>query len=341
MSRNCCCCSCSPQPSTLTATGSAPDRPRVLAARRRHRTVFGRAAAAGGGAAGADLPAARARARDSRHRAGGGAAARRRLNFLLPLLNGDTFRWRWAASLGGRLLVLWMVAILVRCVAVAFAPPTSRVWLRARSAAACCWPRRSGCRTAWRPTSRGGATGRPRSTSPEGLSAGSEAVLATQNLLLDHALSNLEDERPGASDLYFVGFAPYGRQDVFRKDVEAAQRRDGRALGHVGPFDRAQSTTRRRCSATPFATITNLRETLNEIGAAIDAGGRRRDGLPREPRQPRFPLERRPAAAVAGGTDAARLAGSCSTTPASSGGSSSCPRAIRAATSSRCRTSTR
>jgi hypothetical protein len=33
----------------------------------------------------------------------------------------------------------------------------------------------------------------------------------------------------------------------------------------------------------PFATVTNLRETLNEIGGAIDRGRRRRDDLPREP----------------------------------------------------------
>jgi hypothetical protein len=101
------------------------------------------------------------------------------------------------------------------------------------------------------------------------MSAGSEAVLATQSFLLEHALSDLADERPGLTDLYFVGFAPYGREDVFRKDVEAAQRVMNERWNTVGRslllINNPQTLL-----TTPFATITNLRETLNEIGAAID-----------------------------------------------------------------------
>ena len=37
----------------------------------------------------------------------------------------------------------------------------------------------------------------------------------------------------------------------------------------------------------PAATVTNLRETLNEIGDDDRQGAGRRDGVPREPRQPR------------------------------------------------------
>jgi hypothetical protein len=48
------------------------------------------------------------------------------LNFLLPYLNGDSAVRSFGLELGGRLLVLWMVAILVRSIAVAFAPPTCR-----------------------------------------------------------------------------------------------------------------------------------------------------------------------------------------------------------------------
>ncbi len=98
----------------------------------------------------------------------------------------------------------------------------------------------------------------------------SEPVLAAQQKLLDDALSNLDDERPNVTDLYFVGFAGDAREDVFRKDVEAARRvmderwgTDGRSV--------SSSTIRGRCSKSPEATVTNLRETLNEIGATIDA----------------------------------------------------------------------
>jgi hypothetical protein len=191
------------------------------------------------------------------------------LNYLFPLLNGRSLPFALGAELGSRLLVLWMVAILVRCVAVAYAPPAPRVWLRAICGglllAAPLWLANTLAPNEpwWRDQTRPAAVA-------EGLSAGSEAVLATQSFLLDHALSDLTDERPGVRDLYFVGFAPYGREDVFRKDVEAAQ--------HV--MDERWNTSGRSVLlinnpqtllTAPFATITNLRETLNEIGAAIDA----------------------------------------------------------------------
>ena len=57
-------------------------------------------------------------------------------------------------------------------------------------------------------------------------------MLAAQQHLLDDALSDLDDERPDVTDLYFVGFAGDAREDVFRKDVLGRAARDGRALGH-------------------------------------------------------------------------------------------------------------
>jgi Peptidase C13 family len=94
-------------------------------------------------------------------------------------------------------------------------------------------------------------------------------VLAAQSLLLDQLLEKLEDERPGVTDLYFVGFAPYGLQDVFRKDVEAAKKvmdeRWGTAGRSIVLINNPQTLL-----TTPFATVTNLREALNEIGGTID-----------------------------------------------------------------------
>jgi len=190
------------------------------------------------------------------------------LNFLLPLSTVAMFVRELVARLGIGVIELWMLAILVRSVAVALAPPPPRVWLLAICGglllAAPIWfsnafaPNEPWWRDPGAPTA-----------APEGMSAGSEAVLATQNMLLDHALAGLEDERPGQSDLYFVGFAPYGRDDAFRTDVEAAQRvmddRWGTAGRSMLLINNPQTLL-----TTPFATITNLRETLNEIGAAID-----------------------------------------------------------------------
>ena len=191
------------------------------------------------------------------------------LNFVLPNLAAVFIPFEFGARMAGQVLVLWMVAILVRSVAVAFAPPTPRVWLRAICGGLVLatpiflinslapnepW---------WRD---GGA---PIEV-PEGMSAGSEAVLATQGVLLDHVLSNLGDARPGVSGMYFVGFAPYSREDVFRKDVEAAQRvmdeRWGTSERSVLLINNPQTLL-----TVPFATITNLRETLNEIGAAMNS----------------------------------------------------------------------
>ncbi len=189
------------------------------------------------------------------------------INFVLPHLIGAYLPFELGARLASQLLVLWMVAILVRCVAVAFAPPTPSVWLRAICGGlVLAMP--IFLTNSLAPNEPWWRDQRPPSEVPEGMSAGSEAVLATQSVLLDHVLSNLGDARPGVSELYFVGFAPYAREDVFRKDVEAAQRvmdeRWGTSDRSVVLINNPQTLL-----SVPFATITNLRETLNEIGAAI------------------------------------------------------------------------
>jgi hypothetical protein len=103
-----------------------------------------------------------------------------------------------------------------------------------------------------------------------GVDAGAEPVLATQSFLLDELLGKLEDNRPDITDLYFVGFAPYGAQDVFRKDVEAARQVMDERWDTRGRSIVLVNSPQTLLSA-PFATITNLRETLNEIGGTIDA----------------------------------------------------------------------
>jgi hypothetical protein len=97
----------------------------------------------------------------------------------------------------------------------------------------------------------------------------SEPVMAVQGYLLDHALDDLEDERSDVTDLYFVGFAPDSRQDGFRQELDMAQQvLDER-------FDtRGRSITllnhRDTITEKPFATMTNLRRVLDEVGDAID-----------------------------------------------------------------------
>jgi hypothetical protein len=82
-------------------------------------------------------------------------------------------------------------------------------------------------------------------------------------------LENLQDERPGQTDLYFVAFAPDGRTGAYRDDAEAAQATmDGRwgTEGRSAVLVNSAQTL----LTVPFATVSNLRETLDEIGAIID-----------------------------------------------------------------------
>src|SRR4030095_3719275 len=166
-------------------------------------------------------------------------------------------------------IVTWIVIILIRCVAVAFAPLPSYAWLRAIIGglvlAAPIWFGNALVPSEpwWRTQSGAGPA-------PGGLNAASEAVLAAQSFLLNHVLENLQEERPAQTDLYYVGFAPDGRQDAYRTDAEAARHimdtrwgTDGRSVLLIN--------NPQTLITTPFATATNLRETLNEIGSIIDA----------------------------------------------------------------------
>lgn len=167
------------------------------------------------------------------------------------------------------IFTLWTLFWLWRASAVSLAPPRPHYGLRSVVAAAVLmspmWlftpllPE-----TSWwtsESTAEARDTGYP--------SPASEEALAAQPRLLDKALTDLEDQRPGVTDLYFVGFAPDAAEDVFRKDVIAARElfdarfdTDGRSVALIN--------NPRTVLDTPLATISNLRETLNEIGAAID-----------------------------------------------------------------------
>ena len=166
-------------------------------------------------------------------------------------------------------MILWAFALATRSVALALAPRGPGRWWRAMAGGlvliAPMWfvaaisPNDSW----WKEPTALGAD--PRFPNPA-----SEPVLVAQQHLLDEALGDLEDERPLVTDLYFVGFAGDAREDVFRKDVLAAQRVMDERWGTEGR-SLALINNPRTLLESPAATVTNLRETLNEIGAAIDA----------------------------------------------------------------------
>ncbi|MCC6867976.1 MAG: hypothetical protein IT522_04060 [Burkholderiales bacterium] len=177
------------------------------------------------------------------------------------------------ADLGGvleYLFLVWVMLLLVRCVAVALSPPPTYLWLRAiLGGVVLSTPIWAGDllydSEPWWRIAGSGALPVARS----GLDAGSEAVLAAQSYLLDDALANLADERSTETDLYFVAFAPDAGNDAYRGSVEAAQQAmDGR----WGTRERSLVLVNspRTLVTAPFATVTHLREALDEIGAIID-----------------------------------------------------------------------
>jgi hypothetical protein len=96
-----------------------------------------------------------------------------------------------------------------------------------------------------------------------------EDVFHLQGELLDNQLSELEPERPGVDDLYFVGAAPFGLQDAFIQDLDAAKRlmderfdTAGRSLALVNHPATLESL--------PLATATNLSSALGGLGDVIN-----------------------------------------------------------------------
>ncbi|MGH8033385.1 MAG: C13 family peptidase [Luteimonas sp.] len=103
-------------------------------------------------------------------------------------------------------------------------------------------------------------------------SADADATLAARDhRLLDAAFAAMPAQRPGRSDLYVVGFAGDGHEDVFRNevlylDVLMSTRFDARGrvvtlVNHAGSLG---------ATPRPLATLDNLRGALARIGRAMD-----------------------------------------------------------------------
>ncbi len=174
------------------------------------------------------------------------------------------YQIQWA---GFWLLVVWIAFIYWRAVAIALVPREPRFWWRSVAGGVLLLagiPLAIWANQPWFNSAPAGATPIATFANPA-----SEDVLIKQPQLLYDALTSLEDERPGVTDLYFVGFAPYAGEDVFRKDVEVARDlfddrfdTDGRSVMLINNPNTMLDT--------PFATVSNLRATLSEIGDIID-----------------------------------------------------------------------
>lgn len=96
-----------------------------------------------------------------------------------------------------------------------------------------------------------------------------EATYYSQANLLGQSLYELSPERPGTVDLYFVGFAAYAGQDVFKREIEQAriifeQRFD--AIGRTVSLINNPQTLR----TVALANRHNLERTIAGIAERID-----------------------------------------------------------------------
>ena len=90
-----------------------------------------------------------------------------------------------------------------------------------------------------------------------------------QTELLDRTLKGLQPAVPGQPHLYFVGFAGYGPQEVFKREVLAVRKffdarygTEGRSIALVN-----HAST---LAALPLASTGNLERTLQHLGKLMD-----------------------------------------------------------------------
>ena len=188
------------------------------------------------------------------------------LIFALPgnqgALLGYSIQW-----IGFGLVMLWIGFIYWRAVAIALMPREPRFWSRSLTGGALLF---AGVWIAIWANEPWFYRAQPLGVAASGgPSPAAEPVLIKQPQLLYDAVNDLDEERPGVTDLYFVGFAPYAGEDVFRKDLETARDlfddrfdTDGRSIMLINNPGTMLDV--------PFATVSNLRATLSEIGDIID-----------------------------------------------------------------------
>ena len=97
----------------------------------------------------------------------------------------------------------------------------------------------------------------------------SEEIMELQQTLLAAHLDRLQPHRPKVVDLYFIGFAPYASEDVFRKELEVIQPLMDRRFDTAGRSLRLVNN-----DATlrdyPIATVSNLRRALAAVARRMD-----------------------------------------------------------------------
>jgi hypothetical protein len=99
--------------------------------------------------------------------------------------------------------------------------------------------------------------------------AASEEILELQPRLLAERLEAVAAERPGVVDLYFVSFAPYAGDDVFRRELDVIQPLMDQRFDTAGRSLRLVNSER-TLREFPLATVSNLRRVLTAVAAQMN-----------------------------------------------------------------------
>ena len=96
-----------------------------------------------------------------------------------------------------------------------------------------------------------------------------EEMIYLQPRIAEQAIKSLAPHRSGTADLYFIGFAPHGYEDVFLKESEVIRTMMDERFG---TRDRSLLlvNNNKTLRQYPLATVTNLRAALSHVATLID-----------------------------------------------------------------------
>ena len=101
------------------------------------------------------------------------------------------------------------------------------------------------------------------------LAVAREEVLYAQPRILERDLAAIQPGKPGRVDVFFVGVAGFGGQDVFLREVVAVARLFEERFGAAGRVVRLVNNPK-TVLEMPIASVTGLRATLERLAAVMD-----------------------------------------------------------------------
>lgn len=118
-----------------------------------------------------------------------------------------------------------------------------------------------------------GAAGCPAPPAPvhgrRAIARAQRTLAADQQNCIAARVARFAPRVPGTTNVFFVGFAGYGEQRVFRREAELARRVFGEQLGSLDRSLELVNDVRDR-TTYPLATFDNLRYALNLIGQRMN-----------------------------------------------------------------------